>query len=347
MPILKYYLIFDRKCNLSCVYCAQGKDKTHCRVCEKIAPKKVAQYFPEPNGVRYKVVFYGGEAFIYFDYMMEIAREIKQRNPFAELGVATNGTLLTLERAKLLNEIGITLIMSHDAYAFEETRGVPDFLKYNPEPFLAVNDKKIVSTISVKNWNYYQIWDYFENFRVKHGLTKRIMIKFCHLKDIDGYTDTSLMLYQHKEWEAMLDKAMHNLEITIRDGTFDSYEYDRYQFIIGKIYSRMIKTELAAWCGTEDDFLNIDVEGNLYDCHNCHNPVGHITTGPIKIMNSFKDTEECQRCPILKICGGGCIKAVSEKRKYFCYVMLQEYTKLLNMLQRVVDYKNIQGGVLQ
>lgn len=336
--ILRFYCILDRSCNMNCIYCIQGQQdrgKYQCKFTSFPSPQQVASYYPA-NNREYEVIFYGGEAFLYFDYMIEIAREIRHRNPNAKFAVTTNGTLLTLERAKILNELGFRVNISHDGYAYEFTRRRKDFLKENPDPVLALDNFVFISTISRLNWDYYYIWEYFENFFIKHGV-KRRKVNMMFLKDSGGFTPAELFIYKDKKFENMLDRVFGNLKTQLLTRQYDTYEFMCYENMYGRILKDMVYSKNISLCMFFDVAMAIDVFGNIYDCHNAINPYGNIRDKVLKdFTNPYLLKEPCKSCQINNICSGGCIKASADKRKYICYYMRNEIGRLVHTLNECV-----------
>lgn len=341
---LTYYLILDKRCNMSCIYCFQGQNHHSYKQFEYVDPKKVASYFPVQDDT-IQIVFFGGEPFLRFDYMIEIAKEIRMTNPSPnmELNVTTNGLLLTKERAKTLNDLEIAVSLSHDGPCYEITRRSKDFLFKDPEPFIMINDKKIVCTVSKYNWNYYDIWNYFEEFRSRNGLKDKLSVHLNHLKCKGDNVDTSMMIYQYKPWEDMLDGVFNTLYETIIQDNYDTYEYLTYQILFGKFLRQLQSPKITAYCQNEDVNTNLDILGNIYDCNGELEPVGHISTGAVKLFNHNIFTQRCQNCEILRYCGGGCNKISSDRLKYFCYTQRNEYSRMINLLTKLLDHKNNKG----
>lgn len=342
--IFRYYLILDRNCNMNCIYCIQGETaKQDYKPFDYPDPKKVASYFPS-DGREYEVVFYGGEAFLYFDYMIEVAKCIKERNPNVKFAVTTNGTLLTVKRANKLNELQFRVNISHDGKVYERTRRHKDILKSNSEAVIALDKFVFISTITKYNWDYYEIWDYFEKFRLKYKL-KRPKVNMMFLKDNGGMTDDSLFVYQNKGFESMLDKVFENLKKNILTGNFDCYEYDCYENLFGKLLKEYSFNNTSSFCAFFDTAMAIDVHGNIYDCHNSIKPYGHVLDEELTdFENPYLGQGSCRSCEIKNVCAGGCLKATPERRKFICYYLQNEIGRMLKMLDEIVEKVNDGGG---
>jgi radical SAM protein with 4Fe4S-binding SPASM domain len=330
--ISRYYLTMTKSCNLRCKYCLQGQDKP-----ENLVPvdvRKVASYFPE-TGI-YNLIFFGGEPFLLFDEMIEIARLVKEKNSHANMIVATNGTLLTVERADILNSLDFTIAISHDGFMHEELRGIPDFLKVNPEPFLALKNRSVAATITSLNWDFYRIWEYFDNFEAKYDTKVPVLLQVT--EDDEGNTPEELFLYNNKAFEAMIDRVFANLKSSILNSDFTSREYLQYFPMIEKLNLVLNNPSyFGCRCGADTSSCHIDIHGNLYACHNAKNPNDHIDISGVQPgnYNPYRNLKECQECPAYLLCGGGCPMAHPTRRKYICYIEFQQYSRLLKVLNEV------------
>jgi len=328
--------MLGKACNLKCIYCHQGQEKP-LAVDTEVDPKAVAAYFPKGGTI--DVVFYGGEPLLYFDYMTQIAAEIKERNSNAILRTITNGTLLTMEKAKRLNELGFSVGVSHDGFAFEATRRTGDFLKHNPEPFLMLKRRSIIAVVTTLNPNFYDVWNYFEEFSQRNK-SQRESIYFSIACDIDHKTDPKLIISGNKAYEAMLDRVFVNLEKAIRANDWEAYEFRHYRQMLSTLNYKLNNPEsCGSWCGADQSVCHIDIHGNLYLCHNVDKPNGHISRDGIQPgrYNPFINTKKCQECQALIYCGGGCVASPPETHDAECYGVYQQVIRMLAMLERLKD----------
>jgi radical SAM protein with 4Fe4S-binding SPASM domain len=333
--IWEYYLIMTRSCNMHCIYCIQGQNKP--QIYMNIDHERVASYFPLDG--EYRVVFYGGEPLLQFDDVIKIATLLKKRNPKVKFAITTNGTMLTFDKVKIFNELDFHVSVSHDGPKHSELRGIQDFLKVNPEPFLALKGKSLIATATRLNWNFYDIWNYFDGFEEEHGLP-HIKVRIQTIKDVDNGTTEDLFIYQMPEFETMLDNVFLNLKNSIIHKDFTSREYIEYQTRIENLnYILHFPDEFGAYCGAEKSLCSIDIEGNLYPCCNSHKSNGNISVDGLRSgnYNPFKLTSECRQCSIYLLCGGGCVVTAPEKRKYMCYLEYQQGIRLLKVLNDIKE----------
>lgn len=330
----RYTLILDKACNKHCLYCHQGKNKPV--ALENIpTPEEVVRYFPN-DGI-YEIVLYGGEPLLHWDFIENFCKIIRSRKQEIKLTLSTNGTLLTVARAKKLNELDVHVSLSHDGRRHRITRQYEDLLQVNPEPYLTLNSRSISATCCSLNPNFYDIWNYFEDFKNKHGIEKReqIVIQLC--KDVEGNTPIELLVYNNSEFEEMLDTVFKNLKIDLINGVFNSYEVMQYWSMIQRIKTNLDNLDaISVWCGMDREVCDIDVFGNIYSCHNQRLPFGQL--GSVELAgecSKYRNDIYCHECIAYIYCGGGCHVASEESRKYTCYTTRQQVERLLNVLQNI------------
>jgi len=330
----KYYLMLGQACNLRCIYCCQGQEKP--MECDtEVDPKVVASYFPEDSSA--SLVFYGGEPLLYFDYMVSMAYEIKKRSPNIKLRTVTNGTLLTVDKAIILNDLDISVGVSHDGKSFEQTRRTKDFLKTNPEPYLTLKRRNIGATVTTANPDFYDVWDYFEDFSLRNG-TRREYVRIDIARDTNYSTDHKLIITKNNEFEAMLDKVFSNLEKAIREKNWDAYEFTQYLPVMATLNHRLRHpADIGSWCGSDKFTSSIDTHGNIFNCHNTDTVIGHVSEDGLiaSNFNPYIKSEKCQSCPAMIVCGGGCAVISKEVHEAHCYVQYQQITKMIKMLERI------------
>lgn len=110
-------------CNLACTYCAAGGDGTYGQPQTKISVEKTLpqiQFFlgRMKKGDLFRITFLGGEPLLYPQGIRVIAdyvvAECQSRDLKFAFSIVTNGTLLTEENIRLLNEISCDVTISID-----------------------------------------------------------------------------------------------------------------------------------------------------------------------------------------------------------------------------------------
>jgi len=344
IPLNKYYLSIGKSCNLKCVYCHQGDDKpTYCDSVVPNDPKEAVKMFPSTG--KYTIVFYGGEPLMYWDFIVQFSELIKEKNPDVLFGMPSNGTLLTVERAKKLNELGVPLTLSHDGKYFETTRRTADILKINPEPYLTLEGRSIGAVCSAINKDFYDIWDYFDEFTLTHGLPQKELVFVQLIKDVEGNTAQELLIYNDPEFERMLDRVFLNLKNNIINGKFNCHEFNQYYPAINNILDRLKHPEnIGAFCNADTTNCHIDTYGNMSSCHNVSDSFGNMKDLGLKAgnYNPRKNTEKCRKCEAFIWCGGGCPVSSEDKYMSVCYTNYQQFIRLINVVGLLAE-----GGIIK
>jgi len=343
MPVTEgirtYFLILGKSCNLQCIYCHQGEDKplfSPCREQDIPALDTVAEYFPKEGN--YHIVLYGGEPMLYWNFIVPFVELMKERNPRVSFSMPTNGTLLTVEISKKINELGINVGLSHDGKYFEQTRKTKDILLVNPDPYLTLKNRSISAVASRINPDFYDIWEYFEDFKIENGLQSREHVLIQVVKDVEGNTPNNLLINNMPEYELMLDRVFDNLYKDIINEKFDGYEFMQCIPLIKTLNYRLKSpTVKGVWCGADTQVCHIDVYGNMFPCHNASTSIGNRKDIGIHAggYNPNINDEKCVNCRAYTICGGGCPMASPENRESMCYTMYQQISRLMDMLEKL------------
>lgn len=333
--IWKYYLSLTDQCNISCIYCHQGeKCKSHFSSTPDL--ERLVKQFPATG--EYEVFLYGGEPLLEFGRLEKVTYLLKERNPEIKFAVVTNGTLLDKHKIKVINDLDISVGLSHDGKYHEITRGIRDILKYDPDLYLSLNKRSISATVCRINYDFYDVWDYLEEFKIKHNLPQRENVFIQVVKDVNNNTGEHLLIKDMPEFEAMLDKTFSNLKRQLKVGDVSGYELMEYISLIKVLASRIKEpSKIASYCCAESNVCHLDVYGNLYSCHNWYIPNGNIYTEGIQPgrFNPYLYEQKCLDCDAYIICGGGCPATVKEKHPHVCYTMYHQVMRLIRLLNEL------------
>lgn len=334
--IQKCYLTITKACNMQCVYCIQGQEKPSDTLLE-VDPDIVKRYF-DPSK-KLSICFYGGEPLIKIDYIHRLGHALKEYNSNISLAVITNGRLLDKKAVKILNDIDCHVTVSHDGKHYEKTRLMPDFLKTNPEPYLALKKKSISATVSRINYDFYDVWNYFDEFSLKHDI-ERQNVRINLVRDAGGFTPEQLLIKDMLEFEQMLDRVIANMECNVLKNNLDCHEYQHFLPMITTLDFRLKHKGVCAYCGADSFVAHMDVLGNLYPCHNLDKPNGNIADEPFRAgnYNPNINTAKCKACEAYIYCGGGCVAIPKERKEYDCYVIKQQFNKLVASLHRLGEH---------
>ena len=114
------------------------------------------------------------------------------------------------------------------------------------------------------------------------------------------------------------------------DGQYKAEDYTKIMYIENLlqtarqfyiVHDGRLKRQ-TAYCGNGLTVLNMDLEGNLYPCHNTSVKAGSIYSDFFEYLQSvlageisMRYREQCLKCPALAFCKGGC-KLVQDKIEY-------------------------------
>jgi uncharacterized protein len=326
----KYKIILNNACNMNCVYCFHDKKKELFKG-EIISPEEMSTFFPENK--EYTFTFFGGEPLLSYDYLKTLCKLLKEKNQKIKFNMITNGTLLTDEKVKFLNEFDIRTIISHDGISHKKTRKI-DPLEQHGEVIAKIKNLSFLMTLTTLNWDLYKSWDFFDDFRNTYKIKKPV-VAYAGVRDMLHNIDESLLLYNHEGFENVLDKVFLNLEKDIENGNFDSYEYKAHRRIVNKLYKTIaFKTEMAP-CHAPGNVITFDTNGNLYSCHNSNIICGNIKNLSNIHIEPFIKKNICNNCQIKDFCIK-CPKVVKDKEKYYCYFSLSVMSRMLKMLDKLL-----------
>ena len=147
--------------------------------------------------------------------------------------------------------------------------------------------------------------------------------------------DESLFIYNHKEFEEMLDRIFIKLANDILNNNLDSYEMKSHMRLLRKIYYSNLYNMGMAPCYTKDSIMTFDTNGNLYNCHSANIVCGNIRNISEANPELLKIKSECNNCEVKDWCLK-CPKVIESKQKYFCYFYKTILTKLRGTLENLL-----------
>jgi uncharacterized protein len=316
---------FGLKCNYSCEYCSQrfvpeteeDKDFDVDNFLNKIYD---AFDFGE-TGKGKKIEYWGGEPLIYWNKIVPIAENLKEKFPDLAMSIITNGSLMTKDKADWIDKMNICIGMSHDGPG-QSVRGpnpfdVPKIKENILHLYDLLRPKRMMSfnaMLNNRNTSRAKIQEYFidvtkdENVQIGEG-------DFIDAYDMSGY-GMSLEKEQFKEYSLNAFKE-------IRQGLCVNFVQVRrkiVQFLQTIQYGKSYKT-ISQKCGMEKEYnITVDLNGDVLTCQN----VSSVATAPngeshkigniddfdnIKLTTAthWSHREKCSTCPVLHLCQGSCM----------------------------------------
>ena len=305
-------VVMNLDCNLSCTYCYEGKMKGKLYMSHDTADVLIDftedRYLVKGKNVHFD--FYGGEPLLSYELVRDISERLKssaeKRGLTYTFNIVTNGTLLTVERAKELASLGLLdaritidgLRESHDRFRpFKSGAGSFETI--------IKNIKNACENIGIQiGGNYTQ-----ENF-------KELPLLLDYLLD-QGITPDKI---SHVKFDPVTQTRNEVALPDFRDGAESINEpwvYEASLFLREEIMKRGFQTLriMPSPCMVEnEDDIVINYDGTFYKCPALIGWQG-FEAGDLQrgIMNYSKShrldiwkKRECLECAYLPICYGGC-----------------------------------------
>ena len=343
------FLMLGSKCNFRCKYCMQcGKEGITSPLPEEINPeifefiKELAnQQNPQTLGLH----FYGGEPLVYFNSIKKIVNETKNISN-VRYSIITNGRLITDEIANYFNNNDFAVCVSWDGKISNITRGYDIFSDpINKKAILKINNLclnavyssyayplDILKDFSEISFEYSKIHNYHTDFNIDEIFDTDIQDRT--LFDIDYnrmYNEIDNIFKRY---------CTDNPEQTnIAEKTYIGYLLSRINNYI-KANDNGFEYNYLTNCGSGITVLNMDMQGNLYNCHNSSVVIGMIKDNYVKYIsnlikndNSKKFYKVCKDCKVLSLCRGGCKLMSKEKRENsYCKLKKAVFSPIIDNL---------------
>ncbi len=325
------YIITSEQCNLACKYCFLGNNDCAKRgnflsksMTQDTAEKAIHFFIRQikASGLdtelnKPAIIFYGGEPLVNFNVLEYVAKRINElrsvenciRN--TEMSVVTNGLLLTDERIKKLNELGVSIAISVDGFTEEansmrvDVAGRPVFSRILEKLDLCKRlgvDVSLSVTLSeetIKNTK--DILNLIDSYGIK-AFGFNIMMS----------SDSFVLPQSYNEAAAqfIIDEFV---ELRKRGIYEDRMMRKLKAFTKAQVYF----SDCAATAGGQ---IVVAPNGQVGICHGClHNKQYFVATVDDDNFIAVNDKnfiewsqltpvnrDECLDCPALGICGGGC-----------------------------------------
>jgi len=296
MKFSNFAVTINTKCNLNCDYCfippedKQGYEMSYITLnCFRRLTRK---YGSPPL----KVDVFGTEPFISWDKLMHL---INMAGIFRwKIGVTTNGTLITQDRAEILAEKKVNLLVSYDGSRKSHNRfrkfksGVGSWQK-------VVDNLKLLQdagveygcamTVSPENLPYLL-------HNVKSAATRGFQFIALNPQFTIGKEPHPLGY----DWEMLRKKYRQAVEWSIAHEVRLLFTFDAFE-----TYTKGKQKALSATCGAARGSIAMDWDGQLYICHRACGrkefKIGEVLTGPVpELVQSYRirDVNECHVCPL-------------------------------------------------
>lgn len=359
------FIMLGSNCNLNCKYCMQHSlinkmqsynSDINIDIISFI--KNQSQHQTQPIDVR----FYGGEPLLYYKDIENIVSLLKDENVI--FSIITNGKLLTEEIVDFFNTNNfVSCAISWDGKQVEKTRFYNVF-KEKEDLLLKINNLNIDSVISAYNYldDYIDsLIPYQEKFYKIHN---KIFPFFEEIIVDAGNCFTDLIDFDYKTIQMKSNIIIQNiLKAITKDITNYTIKDRLYLFLFTSLCHQLNGYNnfnyKKSYCGNGIQVLNIDLKGNLYQCHNNWIQIGSIYDDYLKYLNNANElnymaeqnfiNNHCVNCSILSLCRSGCplISADIKNTTNFCKVRKLMFEPIINFVNDILlvngDFNSLKG----
>ena len=329
---LRITLGFD--CNFSCKYCLEAQtrhkhNKFHHnrgslddRVENLIAMLKKSDIKPR------SITFWGGEPFVYIKAIQKLTPKLKELYPEAGISTITNGSLLTPKLCEWLVENDIGLTVSHDGPSFNAYRNdknpldddvILQSMKYYVEQASKPDSKLRFGfncVITPENSDLSQLAPYFESY-----FGRPVHFGFESIAKLNAFSKDVITPFDEQHQKLLLNHIVAYGSTESNDHPYGSMR-DRVTNVLKDLINRtnMYTVPTSCMVGAED-FLAIDMQGNLLKCHGAAETYGtlsELNEATFEIEHPWTTRDNCRTCPYLVSCKGGCVMASNEDTNATC-----------------------------
>lgn len=311
---MKIYIILGNDCNLQCTYCCQRQIKER-RIPRIIKPKFWEYFHSIPP--KTSVVFFGGEPLLYFGAI----KEIMSHRSDLRYNIITNGKLLDKDTVEWLNKYHVNVTVSWDGPISQHTRGY-DALQENQS--IKDIDALGISAVLTKWTVVHEVID-----RASELLPNK---EFgLHFEFPLNFTDDELEFEKVDTKQLYKDMCMYTDKVIHMEAT-----PVELSLICSVVHTLRSPRRYGNRCGNGTTTINIDLEGNLYNCHSESKPNEYSEEWDKTIK---RQSGMCEKCDMLQYCGGGCSLMSDKSTLRRCDIVHAYYGGVIDTL-----YKNY-GGV--
>lgn len=319
------FLMMGDACNFSCRHCVQSEYS----LAQRPVSAKVYSYLEHLANIRPdeddKIVlrFWGGEPLVYFDKIKEVVAKLSTKFEYA---VISNGGLLDKEMVEFFNEYNIAFVLSNDGMHTDKIR---DKNMLEDENFLQlfrqIKLKSINAVVHAYSQDYYAFWQYIDSKEVDCSASFEDLICNWNMPvDIFAYNleryREHMRLIVNNAYANLINKAKRNREYKLIALTVH-----RMLNVMANYSASEIEVIDAPACRQILSVMNVDLDGNVYPCHNQGAAIGTVDDDYSELVNRYLalfnaqyENSECIECEFLDVCRGGCPFSEASAGKSAC-----------------------------
>jgi uncharacterized protein len=303
------------------------------------------------------LIFFGGEPLLYFDIIKKLISKLYGEN--INYSLITNGSLLNDEIVTFLNNNNISVSISWDGFNTKKSRLI-DVFDINKDNIFKLNRFSISCVLNAYNSPKSVLDDFAildEEYMKHYGVNEHIEFNLDNLYKLDNCNDDVFDIDFNKYNSEILDIVTRYIN-NPKSCSYPEFVY--INSIINNImeykeYDETINNKCFSPCMNGIQVLNLDLQGNLYLCHNnIDKKLGTIYSNYDEYIKQYiclNDNpkfyiENCKDCSIRFCCDGGCMLLTEEEKKqYFCKQKRMIYLPIIESLLNYGNAFSNKGGV--
>ncbi|WP_278935410.1 radical SAM/SPASM domain-containing protein [Phascolarctobacterium faecium] len=337
-------VILGSNCNFKCRYCMQHTGiKSPINSTDNFELIKDFIVRTKPK----RLLLWGGEPLMYWEQFRELVMFVRSHFKDCEVNTITNGSLLTEEKVKFINEYNVGVGISNDGYATEKTRYV-DVLK-NPEIFRLyseIESKGINTVLSAKTQDVYEVWEYYDKLFAPYFVN----VNFDILKNFKN--DEELGNFDFDKFQITLSKLKKDFIDDVLNERYEGRAFLFFKPLLNLANHQMVSANSEnidvlyhLKCGTMTNVIVIDFHGNVYMCKNSDKIIGNIDNIENARKELYKEVKIpiwCKECPYLFICDpAGCVVENEDNKMESCKINKMIYGTFLEALKYILSIRKI------
>lgn len=309
------------RCNFNCKYCNQRAYENAI----SINPEKhldltgfVEKIQANVESVS-EILFMGGEPFVYIKTLDPLCKRLRSLYPDARFHTITNGSLIDVKVADWCIENRFNLTISHDGPQSSKYRDGIDILE-DPKTLAGIRhyidrnngekhglEAQINVVVTADNWKLSELSDFF-----REKLQRDIRIQFESIAKLNETTVDQVDPFTNESVNGLIEEIL----MAGTDGRLDNplgYFRRTANNLVQRIISETDLSRLKFYCdNSRRDTMAVDLQGNLLACHaypsfrTGYATIDEMTTATCDIPRPWTSREDCQKCPLLVSCLGGC-----------------------------------------
>lgn len=373
MELDALFIMLGKECNGNCIYCVQhDKESTASEEYYKELPKvmknetDIINFIVEQAEYTHKALvkknatniyglqimtlyFIGGEPLLFYDTIKNMIELVSEKTNNIRYSIITNGILMNREMSNFFNTYDVLIKLSTDGKSSIKTRKINVFdNKRSRNAILNCNNLKLSGVITPYCYPLELIESFGEihkEYMTRHYSTPSY--SFSHLVFSRGCNKSLLEL----DWEHFENDMFQIIDIC------NSTEINNELYPMYYIYNTFCKyisdgintnrIPIYGVCYEDYNTLHMDLDGNLYECHNNTNqlstiyePLDNFISELSKLDRRKMDIDnKCESCIINNLCIGICRRG--EDYEINCEYLIKFFACLQNAFYRGLEKYNI------